>query len=43
MLTPRILNIIEDLAGDLHHLDARIEQVTGRSRLWLAMTRLANA
>jgi len=29
VLTPRMVNMIEDLAGDLHHLDERIDQVTG--------------
>jgi Family of unknown function (DUF6527) len=29
ILTPRMVNLIEDLAGYLHHLDQRIDQVTG--------------
>jgi transposase len=29
VLTPRMVNLIEDLAGDLHHLDQRIDEVTG--------------
>jgi hypothetical protein len=29
VLTPRMVNMIEDLAGDLHHLDERIDEVTG--------------
>ena len=29
VLTPRMVNMIENLAGDLHHLDQRIDDVTG--------------
>jgi transposase len=29
VLTPRMVHMIEDLAGDLHHLDTRIDSVTG--------------
>ena len=29
VLTLRMVSMIEDLAGDLHHLDERIDQVTG--------------
>ena len=28
-LTPRMVNMIKDLAGDWHHLDQRIDEVTG--------------
>jgi hypothetical protein len=40
-LTPRIVNMIGGLVGDLHHLDQRIDQVTGEIET-LAMMRLAN-
>jgi transposase len=29
VLTPRMVHMIEELAGDLHHLDTRINSVTG--------------
>ena len=29
VLTPRMVHMIEELAGDLHHLDTRIDSVTG--------------
>jgi transposase len=29
VLTPRMVHMIEGLAGDLHHLDTRIDEVTG--------------
>jgi transposase len=29
VLTPRMVHLIEGLAGDLHHLDTRIDEVTG--------------
>jgi transposase len=29
VLTPRMMNMIRDLAGDLHYLDERIDEVTG--------------
>jgi transposase len=28
LLTPRMVNMIKDLAGDLHHLDTRLDEVT---------------
>jgi transposase len=42
VLTPRMVHMIEGLAGDLQHLDTRIILSPARSRPWLVTIKLAN-